>query len=79
MLNSAQIRKTSFLQHLGSDVRSRREDKVVLRQLWEREREGAVTGIRQPGIGSRSHHQLVITHFLGLENYFIVFYIPSTI
>lgn len=36
-LNSAQIRKTSFLQHLGCDVRSRREDKVVLRQLWERE------------------------------------------
>lgn len=41
---------------LGAEERTR-----LCSDTYGREREGAVTGIRWPGIESRSHHQLVHT------------------
>lgn len=74
--NCAWIRKISFLQQLGCDVRSRREDKAVFRWLWEKEG-GSSDGDKV----ARNRVQIASpagAHLLGLETYFIILYIPST-
>lgn len=60
----------------SNDVRSRREDKAVLRWLWEKE-----GGSRDWDKVVRNRVQIASpagAHFLGLENDFIIFYVPST-
>lgn len=59
----------------SSDVRSGREDKAVLRWLWEK------GGRRDWDKVVRSRVRIASpagAHFLGLENDFIIFYVPST-